>query len=147
MFKRKFVILIWLTLISGYAYAKPPDVVIKSSLDKFKISLDDTVRFKIEISAALESNPKIKLPSLKPEDFDIISSSQSKNVALKNGIINYNIIYNYLLLPKREGKIEIGEVTLTYKGQVYKSDKLELEVAPAKNPQNLPVNPQEGIAI
>ncbi|MDP3142775.1 MAG: hypothetical protein Q8N14_02355 [Candidatus Omnitrophota bacterium] len=56
-------------------------IVVKSSVDKLKVTLDESVTFKVEIIGDLSADTKIELPGLK-NIFDIISTVQSQSLSI-----------------------------------------------------------------
>jgi hypothetical protein len=117
------------------------DIKIEASVDKKILKQNETLIFSIDISGNISSSPKIKLPDLN-KDFEVLSSSQSQNISLNGRETNLTISFKYVLLPKKEGKLIIGEVEARYKREVYKTEAIEIEVlATDKIPEIKPRHP------
>jgi len=144
---RIFLICFLFLFLSRCSFAVDTEVKISSSVDKNKLSQDETLTLSIDIAGDISSSPKIQLPDL-DKDFEIISTAQSQNVSLKGKQTALSINFKYILLPKKEGKITIGAVTAKYKDQAYKTDPIEIEVTKSKKPKPVvpgpEVPPEEG---
>ena len=68
--------------------------------------------------------------------FVIISGpNQSTNMQWVNGRMSASIIYNYILYARQSGKITIGPASIEYKGKVFKSNPVQIEVSQGKPKQ------------
>jgi hypothetical protein len=144
---RKFyflVALIGFALVLTYVGFCAEEINIKASVDKNKLSRDQTLALRIEISGILKGSPEIKLPDFK-KDFEVISSGQSQSISIKDKEKSQIIAFEYLLTPKRSGKITIGEVVMAYEGKAYKTAPIEIEVSPSAIEPKPSVPPQEEI--
>jgi hypothetical protein len=116
-------------------------VAIMAAVDKSEVALDEYCNYKIVISSSVSlMNPKIQLPDLE-KDFVVLSSSRRQNIAISSGETRIQIILDYFLKPKKEGKSTVGPAGLTYRGKHYASRPITINAGPAKNPA--PEIPQE----
>lgn len=139
------------TIISGFlmilffggVFCASAEVKIETSVDKNTIKQNETLVFSVKISGDINSSPKINLPDIN-KDFQILSTSQWQRIALQNEESALVINFQYILLPRREGKVTIGSVEVRYKKEVYKTDPIEIEVLPAEK-NSIPESPQKEI--
>lgn len=136
-----FVAILILLIVPAVIQAEPADLKVKSSVDKNKLSQNATLILKIEITGVFQDSPEIKLPDLK-NDFEIFSSGQSQSISIRDKQKKQAVVFEYVLSPKKTGKITIGEVKMNYRGKIYKTLPIDIEVMPSKiKPQ--PTVPQE----
>jgi len=129
-----FLIVSLFLFLTGCGSQVNADVQIKASVDKYKLSQDETLTLSIDITGDISSFPDIQLPELK-KDFEILSSAQSQNVSLKGKQAALVINFKYILLPKNHGKLTIGPVEAKYKDKVYKTKPIEIEVTKSLKPK------------
>ncbi|TAN58961.1 hypothetical protein EPN16_08215 [bacterium] len=139
--KRLFLTLCFLFCRCLTLHADEAPVAIMAAVDKNEIALDEYCNYKIVISSSVSlMNPKIQIPDLE-KDFVVLSSSRSQNIAISGGKTRIQIILDYFLKPKKEGKATVGPAGLTYRGKHYASEPIIINTVPAKNPA--PEIPQE----
>jgi hypothetical protein len=132
-----------LIVLFGCSYNASAEVTIEASVDKNSLKQNEALVFTIKISGDIASSPKINLPDIN-KDFAVLSTSQSQSVSLQNKETALAINFQYILLPKREGKLNIGSVEAMYGKEVYKTDPIEIEVLPAEQ-ISVPESPQKAI--
>ena len=144
MFKRIFLFISILFLLIFFAViqSEPADLEVRGSVDKNKVALNETFNFKIDISADSKSTPDIKLSDLK-KNFNVFSSGQSQRISLGGDQNSLGIRYEFILQPKEVGKFTIGEVEVKFKGKLYKTEPIEIEVMPAEKSESLPEQLEE----
>ncbi|MDP2940388.1 MAG: BatD family protein [Candidatus Omnitrophota bacterium] len=133
MFRRIYFLTLAFCFLSSILQASPikEDLVIKSYADKDKLSQNDTLTLKIEVTGFLKWSPEIELPDLK-NDFEVISSLQSQSISIAGKEKKQTAVFEYILLPKKSGKITIGEVEMKYSGKTYKTMPIDIEVTPSE---------------
>ena len=143
MVKKIFIIIIILSLglVIGKAGAETSsEITVKATADKKSLAQDEELNLKVEISATTNQAPTVELPSL--ADFYVLSSFQSQNYSLsRDNRAQLKVILEYILMPAKQGKLAIGPFVVKYKLKTYKSEPMEIEVGPSKNP--LPEKPKE----
>jgi len=118
------------------------DLEVKSSVDKNKIALNETFNYKIDISGDVKTTPEIKLPDFK-KNFYVLSSAQSQKISLKSKQSHLIITYEFILRAKETGKFKIEEAQVKFKGKLYKTKSVDIEIIPAEKPEVLPGDPKE----
>ena len=121
--------------------AEDDSINIKSYVDKDKIKLNETIQLTIKIEGNI-SNPKIELPNL-AENFDVITSLQSQNISIKGKEKSAILEFIYILQPKKEGKYTIAAVSLKYKGKVFNTEPINIEVLPQDKISTPELPPEE----
>ena len=128
-------ILLTLLLITGLFAAE--ELTITAAVDRNVVETNDQIVLQISVSGS--SIPPLKVPQI--TDFNVENGGQSKqsNFAIINGQMSSTttVLYNYNLTPKGPGKFTIPSFTADFKGKVYKSEPIQIEVvkgsAPVRN--------------
>ncbi|MGB2698475.1 MAG: BatD family protein, partial [Candidatus Zixiibacteriota bacterium] len=103
------------------------DIHFKASVDRTQVTLDDQITFTVTVSGDVKSVPKPTLPGL--DDFVIYSSGTSQNWSFVNGKMFSSVAYNYILVPKSEGKFTIPPLQMTLDGTTYKTQPITITVS------------------
>ena len=137
--KRIFVLTaVFIIFIAPILYAQ---TAIKAEVDKTKITIDDTLTYKLIIISSETQMPKPEVPKF--EGFNLLSQAQSATFSLTNKQTKAVFVYAYILAPKEKGKFAIAPTTLKLKNSVISSESFEIEVAGGKNkPNPIPEKPQ-----
>jgi len=113
------------------------DISITASVDKDIVEINDEILLQVTVSGNTSSLPSLVLPEI--SDFNIYSrgQSQSQNFSFVNGRISssVSIIYNYTLTPKGIGKFVIPSFSVEYKGKIYKTNPINIEVVKSSTQQ------------
>jgi len=102
------------------------DLKISAGVSSKRVALGEQLRFTISFEGESLRLPPLKLPEL--PGFDIYSSGTSQNVSIINGKITSTFEYNYVLVPKKAGKLTIPSLSIKYKGKTYTTQPIEIEV-------------------
>ncbi len=105
---------------------------IKCEVNKAKISIDDTLIYKLTITSSERQIPLHKLPEFK--DFLVVSRAESSTISLAGGGVKTVLVYAIVLVPKNTGKLSIGPSKFEEEGKTYTSEKFEIEVTLGKRP-------------
>jgi hypothetical protein len=117
-------IVVWIAVFAITIEAK--DIHFEASVDRTQVTLDDQITFTVTVSGDVKSVPKPTLPSL--DDFVIYSSGTSQNWSFVNGKMFSSVAYNYILVPKSEGKFTIPPLQMTLDGTTYKTQPITITV-------------------
>jgi len=125
-------------------------IVVKSSVDKSKISQDQFLTYKIDISGDFNSDPQIALPDLK-KNFDIVSTMQSQSLNVQRKQKTRQLAVVYILAAKATGKFTIAGAAIKVDQASFKTEAIEVEVTaakganpkPQKNPPPEEIPPEE----
>lgn len=121
MTKFIFYLFICLTLpVSAFA-----TVSISAHVNTTHISLEDEV----ELVITVEGDRGHSTPSIDSiKDFTVLSTGTSNNFSFINGQMSSSKKYIYVLMPLKKGNFTLGPFETTYDGQVFQSNKIELQV-------------------
>jgi len=109
---------------------------IKAEVDKTTLTTDDTLIYKITITASDNNIPAPQVPKF--EGFSVLSTAQSSTMSfVKNNIKNL-LVYAFVLAPLDAGKFKIAPTTIKIKDKVYSTDSFEIEVTQGKTKPQLP---------
>jgi hypothetical protein len=62
-------------------------------------------------------------------DFKVLSQGTSTSLRIINGVTSREVIYNYLLMPQRQGRLTIPALAVTVDGQVLHTEPIVVTVA------------------
>ena len=119
--------LIILFLIFGLSVASA-EITLKASVDKTTVGLNQSVNYQVVVSGD-QNTPSPTLPDL--SEFAIQGRGHSTSVTIVNGSMSSSKIFNYVLIPKKEGEFTIPPSVINYKGQIYKTASFKIKVVPA----------------
>ena len=126
MIKRISSIIIFILMLNlvSVAYAKEIKVVI--SVDKTVVEAGSYFRATIGVQGAFDT----EIPKLTPpENFILMyGPSVSTQTSIVNGVVAIFRGFTYSFSPTETGKFVLGPATLEYKGKVYTSNSVEIEV-------------------
>jgi hypothetical protein len=111
-----------------FAFAE--SVSVTASVDRNSVSLNEYIGYSVTVSADESSLPEPQLGDL--SGFNRYGSGKSQNISIVNGKVNASVTYSYTLGPKSAGKFTIPPSSVTYKGKVYSTQPIEVDVAKAQ---------------
>lgn len=107
------------------------EIGLVAAVDRNVLTLEDTFNLTIAVTGDTNS-PQPSLPDLK--GFHLIYGPNfSTRTSIINGVVSVSKSYIYVLKPAATGKFTIGESILNYKGMVYKSNTIDIEVVDKAN--------------
>ena len=62
-------------------------------------------------------------------DFKVLSQGTSTSLRIVNGATSREVIYNYLLMPQRQGQLTIPALSVTVDGQVLRTEPIAVTVS------------------
>jgi len=133
------IIVIYMFVAAINAYSLDKIINIFSELDSSEIGLLDTLTLTVTLDTEnITKSLKPKLPDM--EYFTVLnSSSQSQtSISIVNGKTTRTktVTYNYILKPQIKGKFVIDPITVEYKGQLFKTDPIEVTVVEGYSKEN-----------
>lgn len=135
--------LLTLLCFVAIACAAEQDLSIESKVDRSVISADGVMALSIVVEGPMKEIPKLKMPTL--DNFNVISTSRAFNIASAKEKRKSTFRIVYLLRPVSEGKFTIGSAEVEFKGKLYITDPIEVEITPAKQKPEQPEVPGEKI--
>ena len=130
MMKKVFSIIIFVFMFSvittAYAKGVNKEVNVVISVDKNKVEIGNHIRLTVGVEGAFDTN----IPQLSvPESFSLMyGPSVSTQTSIVNNVVSIFRGFTYSFSPTETGKFELGPATLEYKGKVYNSDSIKIEV-------------------
>ncbi len=116
-----FLISLFIPVIPALA-----DITVKAEVDKPAITTDELLTYKLVISSMEKNILSPKLPEFK--DWAVVSQAQSSSVSFQDGGAQSVLVFVFILLPKKSGKLNIEAVQVTVKGKLYISEAFQIEV-------------------
>ena len=123
-----FITVVALLLVSSTA---PAQVNISVSVDRTRIGLNEEFFLVVEITG---SGGDPRLPEMNAFA-GVTGSSSSTSIQMMNGRISQSVTYQYSLVAQTAGKFTIGAVEVEAKGQVYRSQPIEIEIVAGASTQ------------
>ena len=131
---RKTAFIILSILICASAYAQSPKV--NFSIDRKQIPANETAIIRIESEQPIQITP----PQGDGFQIEFAGETVSKQIS----IVNFNMtsidshVYEFRVIPKKNGEIEIGAFEIVYKGDTFYTEKVQIQVVKAeKNTQKM----------
>jgi hypothetical protein len=122
-----FLLLVLLICLSATPLAMAfADTALKAEIDKSAIATDELLTYKLVLSSTEKDIPSPKLPDFK--DWVIVSQAQSSSVSFQKGGLQSVLVYAFILMPKKAGKIKIEPAGLVFKSKTYSSEAFEIQV-------------------
>ncbi|MGR3292650.1 MAG: BatD family protein [Candidatus Scalindua sp.] len=126
MKKKGFSIIIFVFMLNmiSTAYAKEINIVV--SVDKNRVEIGSHIRLTVGVQGAFDTDvPKLSMP----ESFSLMfGPSVSTQTTIINNVVKVFRGFMYGFSPREKGVFEIGPVTLEYKGKLYTSNSIRVEV-------------------
>jgi len=120
-----FVLIFLLGILFQLSLSYADDIKFEVSVDRDKVSLGQSVKLNFSFYG-VQSIPAPEAPQI--ESFQTRYLGPSTRVSIINGKASTSITHIYTLLPFKTGAFTIGPFTVNYKGDVYTSKPIKLEV-------------------
>lgn len=105
------------------------DISLTATIDRNSLTLNDRLQLTLTIHGTQDTSPP-SFPSI--DGFTLLFgpkiSAETSNI---NGVVSISKGYTYVLQPAAKGKFTIGPSTVEYKGKVYSSSPVTVEVVGA----------------
>ncbi len=101
---------------------------IQATINRTEAAVEDQLLLTLTVEGSRSADPT--LPDL--SDFDVHPRGQSTQMSFVNGRVTSSVSYNYVLIPRRAGRITIGVATVELDGQVYSSEPIEIRIVGAE---------------
>jgi hypothetical protein len=112
--------------LAGSASPARAEVEVRASVDRQRLSLDEQLVLRVEVSGSFRSGGEPQLPPL--DDWSVATAGQSSQISIVNGNVTSTRIYSYVLVPRRAGTRTIGPVRVGVGGEEYASRPITVEV-------------------
>ncbi|MFH1508286.1 MAG: BatD family protein [Candidatus Omnitrophota bacterium] len=109
------------SIYPGYALT-----TITAEVDKFKITAQETVNYKITIESDEKNLPLPEIPDF--EGFFLLSQSQTSQLSLTGKDIKNIAVYVFVLAAIESGILNIGPTLIKTNSGVLKTEEFEIEV-------------------
>jgi hypothetical protein len=120
-------------ILAGVHLCSAQNIEFNASVNSTEVGMDDQITLTVSVSGDVKSIPEPELPPL--NDFTVHSAGRSHNFSWVNGKMSSQMTFNYVLLPRREGKFTIGAAKIELKGKVYKTAPIQITVVEGGKPQ------------
>ncbi|NKB65552.1 MAG: hypothetical protein GKR89_00700 [Candidatus Latescibacteria bacterium] len=120
----------WLVaFLAGGTSALAADIQFQAAVDRTRTGQADPIRLDLTITAAGRLS-NTSLPQLDVKDFTVDGPARSDRTQIVNFETTVTRTFSYNLTPKRTGTLVIGPAKLTYRGKVYRTKPIAIEVTP-----------------
>jgi len=132
--KRKYLSILILLIATQNVIAQ---VTFKTAVSKTELGLNERVR--IEFSIDKQGGDDFTPPDFK--NFKVLAGpSQSSSFSSINGRTSYKLTYSYVIQPLSKGTFTIPSASITYEGEIIKSNTINVRVTDAVE---IPKNPDD----
>ena len=122
------------------------DLQVTASVDRTVVGLNQQFTLSIEMSGeGANAAPDPELPDL-TQFAAYIGSGSSSSIQLINGRMSVSKTISYTFVARQVGKFQIGPAKITYRGKVYETQPISIEITQAP-PQPQPSQVQPGQAV
>ena len=134
-------LLLFMCFVAIACSAAEQSLSVEAKVDKSIVPADGIMSFSIIVKGPMKEIPRVKMPAL--DNFDVISTSRAFNTASAKEKRESSFRIVYLLKPRSEGKFTIGPAEVEFKGKLYTTDPIEVEITPSEEVPEEPKIPQE----
>ena len=113
-----------------------------AEVDRTAISSDDQLTLTLTVSGDYQQASQPQLPML--SGFNVVSSSQSSQFSMINGVTSMRVIFTYRLQPTGPGAFTIDPITIQIDGSTYQTDPITVQVTQGAAPTQTPAAPAAG---
>ena len=124
------------------------ELTFVASVDRTRVGLDERMVLTISVSGQdIGGIPEPELPSLEGFEITGTNTSTSSQFSFVNGKMTSSktMDYIYTLQPLDVGKLTIDSATFKFKGKIYKTDPIEIEVVNGTTSSKTRSGPSQGI--
>ena len=123
MIKNLIVILFLFVIQIGFS-----QVTFKTTVSKTELGLNE--RLRIEFSVSKQGADDFTPPDFR--NFKVLAGpSQSTSFSSINGKTSYKLTYTYIIQPTRKGAFTIPSASMTYDGEIIKTNTVRVTVSDA----------------
>jgi hypothetical protein len=98
-----------------------------ASVDRTEVSVGEQITLTVSVSGDIQSIPQPDLPVL--DEFSVYSAGRSQNFTYVNGRLSASVTFNYVLVPRKAGKLTIGPASIKLDGKVHQTSPIQIAVA------------------
>ena len=126
MMKRISSIIIFIFMLNLVSTAYAKEIKIDISVDKTIVEVGNYFRLNIGVQGAFNT----EIPQITPPENFILMYGPSRSIETStvNNVVSIFSGFTYSYSPTKEGEFELGPATLEYKGKVYTSNSVKIEV-------------------
>lgn len=126
---KRFTIIILFFLLSVLPHpAGAEDIRFEVTVDRDKVSLGERIQLNLGFYGA-QNMPVPALPQMPGFSWQYLGPSTK--ISIVNGQTSSSVTFMYTLAPLQTGKLLIPAFSVDYKGRIYTSEAIEIEVLPA----------------
>jgi len=122
--------LLGIFLCAALSFAQ--DISFEATVDKRIAKVGSSIKLNL-IFNGMRNIPAPDLPDISNFGWQYLGPSTL--MSMVNGKISSSVTHTYLLMPKKEGILEIPSLSITYKGKTYSSKPISLEIVSSSSSQ------------
>lgn len=121
-----------LLLAFPFPAAAQDDTTFTATVDRTAVTTDDLLTLRLTLAGAFNASGQPQIPPL--EGFAIVSTSQSSQFKMVNGVFSSQVVFTYQLRPTRTGTLTIPAIAIQAAGQTYQTQPITIEVTQGATP-------------
>ncbi len=126
---RQLLILGLLCMMFGSLPQVQAAVDVTAQVDRTVVSPGESLQMQVKVSGG---SGDVDLSPIK--DFKVRSLGSSSNVQFINGQMSKEVSYNYLLIPRENGRLTIPSLTVSVDGQAYRTEAISITASDRHQP-------------
>jgi hypothetical protein len=103
------------------------NISFDASVDRTEVTVGEQITLTVSVSGDVKSIPQPDLPAL--EEFSVHSAGRSQNFTYVNGRLSASVTFNYVLVPRKAGKLTVGPASIKLEGKTYRTSPIQITVA------------------
>jgi hypothetical protein len=119
-------LIILLATLPGMLAAFSPalaEVSVRATVDRSTVAPGESIQLRVAVNGG---SGDVDLSGL--EDFKVLSQGTSSSVQIVNGHMSRETNYNYMLLPRRQGRLTIPALAVDVDGSIHHSQPINITV-------------------
>ncbi|MGB2768750.1 MAG: BatD family protein, partial [Candidatus Zixiibacteriota bacterium] len=117
------------------------NISFDASVDRTEVSVGEQITLTVSVSGDVKAIPQPELPSL--DEFNVYSAGRSQNFTYVNGRLSASVTFNYVLVPRKAGKLTIGPARIKLDGKTYQTAPIQIAVASEGKTPSSPASSKE----
>lgn len=106
------------------------NISFNASVDRTEVAVGEQITLTVSVTGDVKAIPQPDLPPL--DEFSVYSAGRSQNFSYVNGRLSASVTFNYVLVPRRVGKLTVGAASIKLDGKTYQTAPIQITVASEK---------------
>ncbi len=113
-------------LTAALAASARAQVTINAEVSKTEVSSDEQLTLAVTVAGPDSNLPEPHIPPL--NDLSVYDSGRSQSLSIVNGQVSSSIVYTYVAIPRKTGKLVVPPISVTYQGRTVQTQPIDIMV-------------------